>query len=129
MFQPTFDTTTEEQLGWDQTEFSDVLATLDAPPAAAGRGGGLSQLTQAPVWTQLTQPAAGRGTPAGGMTPAGRGTPAGGMTPAGGGTPDAAGSSQAAMATPAPNQLGPRVVRAPDPWTWTGARVVRPKRG
>jgi hypothetical protein len=42
---------------------------------------GPSELTQAPVWTQPTQPAAGGG------------TPAGGATPAGGGTPDAEGSS------------------------------------
>jgi hypothetical protein len=104
MFQPTFDTTTVEHLGWDLMEFNDVLATLDAP-------------LQAPVWTQLTQPTFGGG------------------TPAGGGTPDAAGLSQAAMATPSPDQLGPRVVRAPDPWTydrdqtWAGARAIRPKRG
>jgi hypothetical protein len=30
MFQPAFDMTTEDQLGWDQMEFGDVLATLDA---------------------------------------------------------------------------------------------------
>jgi hypothetical protein len=42
---------------------------------------------------------------------------------------------QAAMATPSPDHLGPRVVRAPDPWTydrdqtWAGARAVRGKRG
>jgi hypothetical protein len=74
------------------------------------------------VWTQPTQPL-------GGATPA-----AGGVTPADGGTPDVAGSSQAAMATRSPDQLGPRVVRAPDPWTYdrdhlrAGARAVRPKR-
>jgi hypothetical protein len=34
MFQPTFDTTTEEHLGWDQMEYGDVLATLDAPQRA-----------------------------------------------------------------------------------------------
>jgi hypothetical protein len=34
MFQPTFDTTTEEHLGWDQIEFGEVLATLDAPQQA-----------------------------------------------------------------------------------------------
>jgi hypothetical protein len=61
-------------------------------------------------------------------------TTTGGATPvAGGATPDAAGSSQAAMATPSPDQLGPRLVRAPDPWTydqtWAGARAVRGKRG
>jgi hypothetical protein len=31
MFQPTFDTTIEEHLGWDPMEFRDVLATLDSP--------------------------------------------------------------------------------------------------
>jgi hypothetical protein len=104
MFQPTFDTTTEEHLGWDQMEFCDVLATLDSPQQAEEVGA--SQLTQAPpVWTQPTQPQ-------GGVTPA-----AGGATPVGGGTRDAVGSSQAAMATPSPDHLGPRVVRAPDPWT------------
>jgi hypothetical protein len=119
MFQPAFDTTAEDQLGWDQMEFGDVLATLDALQQAEEVGP--SQLTHASVWTQLTQPQ-------GGATPA-----AGGATPPGGGTPDAVGSSQAAMATPSPDQLGPRVVRAPDPWTydrdhtWAGARAVRPK--
>jgi hypothetical protein len=49
----------------------------------------------------------------GGASPAG-----GGATPAGRATPDVAGSSQAAMATSSPDQLGPRVVRAPDPWTY-----------
>jgi hypothetical protein len=114
MFQPAFETTTEDQLGWDQMEFGDVLATLDAPQQAEEVGP--SQLTHALVWTQSTQPQ-------GGATPA-----------AGGGTPDAADSSQAAMATPPPDQLGPRVVRAPDPWTydqdhtWAGARAVMSKR-
>jgi hypothetical protein len=37
MFQPAFDTTTAYQLRWDQMEFGDVLATLDAP--TTGRGG------------------------------------------------------------------------------------------
>jgi hypothetical protein len=101
-------------------EFVLFSRSLDAPQQAEEVGP--SQLTHAPVWTQPTQPAAGGG------------TPAGGATPAGGGTPDAAGSSQADMATPSPDQLGPRVVRAPDPWTYdrdrtlAGARVVRPKR-
>jgi hypothetical protein len=119
MFQPTFDTTTKEHLGWDQMEFNDVLTSLDAPQQAEEVGP--SQLTHAPVWSQPTQLAADGGTPAGG--------------PAGGGTPDAAGSSQAAMATPSPDQLGPWVVRAPDPWTydrdqtWTCDRALRPKRG
>jgi hypothetical protein len=81
-------------------------------------------LTHAPLGTQLTQPL-------GGATPAaGRATPADGATPVGGVTPNVAGSSQAAMATPSPDQLGPRVVRAFDPWTydrhhtWAGARVI-----
>jgi hypothetical protein len=107
MIQPTFDTTTEEHLGWDQMEFNEVLASLDAPQQAEEVGP--SQLTQAPVWTQPTQPAAGGG------------TPAGGATPAGGGTSDAAGSSQAAMATPS------RPARTAE--IWAGARAVRPKRG
>jgi hypothetical protein len=34
MFQPTFDTTTEEHLGGDQMEFCDVLATLDSSQQA-----------------------------------------------------------------------------------------------
>jgi hypothetical protein len=29
MFQPAFDTTTEDQLGWDQMGLGDILATLD----------------------------------------------------------------------------------------------------
>jgi hypothetical protein len=62
MFQPTFDTATEEHLGWDQVEFGNVLVTLDAPQQADEVGP--SQLTQATVWTQPTQPAAGGGTPA-----------------------------------------------------------------
>jgi hypothetical protein len=51
----------------------------------------------------------------------------GGATPAGRATPDAAGLSQAAMATPSPDQLGPRVVRAPDPRRTTGTRPRRPR--
>jgi hypothetical protein len=49
--------------------------------------------------------------------------------------PDTTGSSQASMTTPSPDQPGPRVVRASDPWTydrdhtWAGARAVRGKRG
>jgi hypothetical protein len=96
-----------------------------------------SQLTQPPpVLTQPSQLAASGATTGGGATLAGRATPAGGgATLAGRATPDAAGSSQAAMATPSPDHLGPRVVRAPDPWTydrnntWAGARAVRGKRG
>jgi hypothetical protein len=99
MFQPAFDMTTEDHLGWDQMEFGDVPATLDAPQKTEEVG--LSQLTQAPVWTQPTQPQGGA------TTAAGEATSAGGATPAGRGTPDAAGSSQAAMVTPSPNQLGP----------------------
>jgi hypothetical protein len=87
-----------------------------------------SQLTQPPpVLTQPSQLAAGGATTADAATPAG-----GGASPAGGrATPDAAGSSQAAMETPSPEQLAPRVVRARDPWTydrdhtWAGARGVR----
>jgi hypothetical protein len=116
MFQPTFDTTNEEHLGRDEFGYSDILATMDAPQQAEEVGA--SELTQAPpVWTQLTQPQ-------GGATPA-----------AGGATRDVVGSSQEAMATPSPDQLGPRVVRAPDPWTydrdqtWADTRVVRAKRG
>jgi aldehyde:ferredoxin oxidoreductase len=52
MFQPAFDTTTEDQVGWDQIEFGDVLATLDAAQQAEEVGP--SQLTQASVWTQPT---------------------------------------------------------------------------
>jgi hypothetical protein len=44
MFQSGFDTTTEDQLGWDQMEFGDVLATLDAPRQTEEVGP--SQLTQ-----------------------------------------------------------------------------------
>jgi hypothetical protein len=95
MFHPTFDTTTEEHLGWDEFGYGDILATMDAPQQAEEVGA--SQLTPPPpVWTQPSQ-----------LTPA-----------AGGAIPDAASSSQAAMATPSPDQLGPRVVGAPDPWTY-----------
>jgi hypothetical protein len=50
-------------------------------------------------------------------------------------TPDVAGSSQAAMATPSPDKLAPRVVRPPEQWTydrdhtWAGTRAVRGVRG
>jgi hypothetical protein len=97
-----------------------------------------SQLTQPPpVLTQPSQLATGGATTGGEATPAGGGaSPAdGGVTPAGRATPDAAGSSQAAMATPSPDQLAPRVVRAPVPWTydrdhtWAGARAVRGESG
>jgi hypothetical protein len=96
---------------------------MDAPQKAEEVGA--PQLTQPPpVWTQPSQltPAAGGATTAGvgtlasGDTPTGGGaTPAGGATPTGGATTDAAGSSQAAMEAPSPDQLGPWVVRPPDP--------------
>jgi hypothetical protein len=126
MFQPTFDTTTEDHLGWDEFGYGDILTTMDVAPRQAEEVSA-SQLTEPlPVWTQPSQltPAAGGATTASGATPAvGGATLAGGATPAGGGaTPDAAGSSQAAMATPSPDQLGPRVVRAPDPGRMTGTR-------
>jgi hypothetical protein len=34
MFQPTFDTTTEEHLGWEDLGYGDILATMDAPQKA-----------------------------------------------------------------------------------------------
>jgi hypothetical protein len=120
MFQPTFDTTTEEHLGWDEFGYGDILATMDAAPQQAEEVGA-SQLTQPPL--VLTLPSQ--------LSPA-----ACGATPTGGGaTPDAAGSSQAAMETPSPDHLGSLVVRAPDPWTydrdqtWADARAVRGKMG
>jgi hypothetical protein len=70
---------------------------------ATGRGGCPVTVDTGTGWTQPTQPM-------GGATPV-----AGGATPAGGATLDPAGSSQVAMATPSPDQLGPRVVRAPNP--------------
>jgi hypothetical protein len=124
--------TTEDHLGWDEFGYHDILVAMDTPQAEEV---GSSLFTQAsPVGTQPTQPVRGAttaaggatlagagsslvggGTPAGGATPAGGGKPMGGATPAGGGTPDVAGSSQAAMTTPTPDQLRPRVVRPPDP--------------
>jgi hypothetical protein len=134
----TFDTGAEDQLAWDEIRYDDILASMQADELVA------SQLTQPPpVWTQPSQLAAGGATTVGGASPVGGGaSPAGGgASPAGGGatptgkaTPDVAGSSQAAMATPSPDQLGPRVARAPDPWTydrdqtWVGTRAVRAKR-
>jgi hypothetical protein len=126
MSQPsTFDTAVEDQLDWDEFGCNDILATRDGAPQQVEEFD-TSQLTQPPpVLTQPSQLAAGRATPAGG-----RASPAGGEV-----TPDVAGSSQAAMATPSPDHIGPRVVRAPDPWTydrdhtWAGARAVRGKRG
>jgi hypothetical protein len=102
MVQPTFDTSAEEQLAWDEFGYGDILATMDATPQQDEEVGA-PQLTQPPP--VLTQPSQ--------LTPA-----AGGATSAGGATPDAAGSSQTVMATPSPDQLGQRVVRAPDPWTY-----------
>jgi hypothetical protein len=116
-----FDTGTEDQLACDEIRYDNILASMQAEELAA------SQLTQPPpVLTQPSQLAAGRATTAGGATTGGGATPA-----AGGATPDAPGSSQAV--TPSPDQLGPRVVRATDPWTydrdqiWAGARAVRGK--
>jgi hypothetical protein len=110
----TFDTSVEDQLDRDEIQYDNILASIQADDLAA------SQLTQPPpVLTQPSQLAAGgttmasRSTMCGGASPAG-----GGATPAGRATPDVAGSSQAAMATSSPDQLGPRVVRAPDPWTY-----------
>jgi hypothetical protein len=146
-----FDTGTDDQLAWDEFRVDDVLTTMEGTPQQADELAA-SQFTQPPpVLTQSSQlgtdgATTGVGaTPAGvGASPAGEGpTPAGGgASPAGGGatpadraTPDAAGSSQAAMATPSPDQLAPRVVRAPDPWTydrdhtWAGARAVKGKKG
>jgi hypothetical protein len=83
---------------------------------------GASQLTQPPpVLTQSSQLAADGATTGDAATPTGGGASpaaAGGATPAGRAAPDVAGSSQAAMATPSPDHLGPRVVMAPDPWTY-----------
>jgi hypothetical protein len=113
-----FDTGAEDQLAWDEIRYDDILATMEGTPQQANELAA-SQLTHPPpVLTQPSQLAAGGGTTGGGVTPAGGGaTPVGGgATPAGGGaTPDAPSSSQAAMATPSPDQLAPRVVRAPDP--------------
>jgi hypothetical protein len=132
-----FDTGTEDQLAWDEFQVDDVLATMEGTPQQTDELAA-SQFTQPPpVLTQASQLGTGGATTGGGATPAGVGaSPAGGgVTPAGRATPHAAGSSQAAMATPPPDQLAPRVVRAPDPWTydrdhtWAGARAVRGKRG
>jgi hypothetical protein len=150
---------TDDQLAWDEFRVDDVLANMEGTPQQADELAA-SQFTQPPpVLTQPSQLGTGGATTGGGATQAGVGaspagsgaTPAGvraspageGATPAGvgaspvagGATPDAAGSSQAAMATSSPDQLAPRVVRAPDPWTydrdhtWAGARAVKGKRG
>jgi hypothetical protein len=82
MFQPTFDTTAEDQLAWDEFGYGDILATMDGAPQQAEEVG-VSQLTQPPP--VLTQPSQ--------LTPAAGGaTTGGGTTPAGGATPDVAGS-------------------------------------
>jgi hypothetical protein len=47
MFQPAFDATTEDLLGWDQMGYDDILATLDASQQAEEVVP--SQLTQAPA--------------------------------------------------------------------------------
>jgi hypothetical protein len=107
----------EDQLPWDEFGYDAILVTMDGAPQQADELGA-SQLTQPPpVLTQPSQLAAGGATTAGGVTPTGgEASPVGGgATPAGRATPDAAGSSQVAMTTPSPDQLGPRVVRAPDP--------------
>jgi hypothetical protein len=156
---------TEDQLAWDEFRVDDVLATMEATPQQADELAASQFTQPPPVLTQSSQlgtggattgggatptgvgaaPASGGATPAGvGAPPAGGGvtwagvgaSPAGGgATPAGRATPDAAGSSQAAMATPSPDQLAPRVVRPPDPWTydqdhtWACARAVRGEEG
>jgi hypothetical protein len=124
----TFDTGAEDQLAWDEIQYDDILATMEGAPQQTDELAA-SQLTQPPpILTQPSQLAAGRATMVGGASLAG-----GGATLSGRATPNAAGSSQAV--TPSPDQLGPRVVRAPDPWTydrdqtWAGARAVRGKRG
>jgi hypothetical protein len=118
-----FDTGTDDQLAWDVIRVDDIMATMEGTPQQAGELAA-SQLTQPPsVLTQPSQLATGGATTGGGASPAGKATP------------DVAGSSQAAMATPSPNQLASLIVRAPDPWTddrdhtWAGARAVRGKRG
>jgi hypothetical protein len=110
----TFDTGTEDQLAWDEIRYDDILATMEGAPQQADELGA-SHLTQPPpVLTQPSQLAVGGATTGGGASPAAGGvSPAGGgATPAGRATPDAAGSSQAAMATSSPDQLAPWVVRA-----------------
>jgi hypothetical protein len=117
----------------------DILATMEEGAEQQAHEVGASKWTQPPpVLTQPSQLATDGATTGGGASPAGSGaSPAGGgATPAAGGatlagrsTSDAPGSSQAV--TPSLDQLGPRVVRAPDPWTydrdqtWAGARAVR----
>jgi hypothetical protein len=65
MFQPTLDTSTEDQLAWDEYGYGDFLATMDGAPQQADEVGA-SQLTQPPpVLTQPSHLAAGGATPAG----------------------------------------------------------------
>jgi hypothetical protein len=130
MFQPNFDTTTEKHLGWDQMEFCDVLATLDSPQQAEEVGA--SQFTQAPLVLDSANTATGwsdlgsrRSNPSRRSDLGGRRSDTGGggrATPVGRATPDVAGSSQATMATPSPDQLGPPVVKAPVPGRTTRTR-------
>jgi hypothetical protein len=46
MFEPGFDATTEDHLGWDEFGYDDILATMVAPQVEEV---GLSQFTQAPL--------------------------------------------------------------------------------
>jgi hypothetical protein len=63
MFQPTFDTSAEDQLAWDEFGYNDFLATMDGAPQQADEVG-VSQLTQPPlVLTQPSQLAASGATP------------------------------------------------------------------
>jgi hypothetical protein len=128
----TFDTAAEDQLAWDEFGYDAILATMDGAPQQTDELGA-SQLTQPPlVLTQPSQFAADGATTADGATLASGGASltGGGATLAGRATQDTAGSSQAAMVTPSPDQPGLRVVRAPDPWTydwdhtWAGARAM-----
>jgi hypothetical protein len=105
-----FDTAGEDQLAWDEIQYNENLATMEAAPQQADELVA-SQLTQPPpILTQLSQLAADGATTGGGASPAG-----GGATLAGRATLDVASSSPAAMETPSPDQLGLWVVRAPDP--------------
>jgi hypothetical protein len=129
----TFDTGADDQLAWDEIRYDDILATMEGAPQQTDELAVSQLIHPPPVLTQPSQLAAGGATTGGGATPTGGGASAagGGATPAGRATPEAASSSQAAMATPSPDQLAPWVVRAPDLWTydrdhtWAGARAVR----
>lgn len=133
----------DDQLGWGKFMFQDLLAPMDATEP---KELGASQFTQAsPLGTQHTQLPFGWSQAVGGATeagPTGRAIPAGarsslavaGSSPVGGATLAIAGSSQATMAKPSPDELGPRVTRAPNPLTYdrdhtrAGARATRAKR-